>query len=47
VGDPGEALARARAVAGAGGAVLATGSIYLIGDLMRARLAHGRIADHG
>jgi dihydrofolate synthase/folylpolyglutamate synthase len=31
--DPGRALARARDLAGPGGVVLATGSIYLIGDL--------------
>lgn len=36
VGDPRAALARARELAGAEGAVLATGSIYLIGDLLRA-----------
>jgi dihydrofolate synthase/folylpolyglutamate synthase len=35
VGDPRAALARARETAGAGGAVLATGSIYLIADLVR------------
>src|SRR4051794_38795388 len=35
VGDPKAALERAREVAGAGGAVLATGSIYLIADLVR------------
>ena len=35
VADPLEALERARAWAGAGGAVLATGSIYLIADLVR------------
>jgi dihydrofolate synthase / folylpolyglutamate synthase len=35
VGDPRAALARAREIAGAGGAVLATGSIYLIADLVR------------
>jgi len=36
VGDPRAALARARELAGTGGAVLATGSIYLIADLVRA-----------
>jgi dihydrofolate synthase/folylpolyglutamate synthase len=36
VGDPRSALARARELAGPGGAVLATGSIYLIADLVRA-----------
>jgi dihydrofolate synthase / folylpolyglutamate synthase len=36
VGDPRAALARARELAGPGGAVLATGSIYLIADLVRA-----------
>jgi dihydrofolate synthase / folylpolyglutamate synthase len=35
VADPLEAVERARARAGAGGAVLATGSIYLIADLVR------------
>ncbi len=35
VADPHEAVARARALAGAGGAVLATGSIYLVADLVR------------
>jgi dihydrofolate synthase/folylpolyglutamate synthase len=35
VGDPRAALARAREIAGAGGAVVATGSIYLIADLVR------------
>jgi dihydrofolate synthase/folylpolyglutamate synthase len=35
VGDPRAALARAREVAGPGGAVVATGSIYLIADLVR------------
>ena len=34
VRDPREALARARVLAGPGGAVLATGSIYLVADLM-------------
>jgi dihydrofolate synthase/folylpolyglutamate synthase len=33
--DPQEALARARALAGPSGAVLATGSIYLVADLLR------------
>jgi dihydrofolate synthase/folylpolyglutamate synthase len=33
--DPRRALARARERAGAGGVVLATGSIYLIADLLR------------
>jgi dihydrofolate synthase/folylpolyglutamate synthase len=36
VPDPRAALARARELAGPGGAVLATGSIYLIADLVRA-----------
>jgi dihydrofolate synthase/folylpolyglutamate synthase len=36
VSDPSRALARARALAGPGGAVLATGSIYLVGDLLGA-----------
>ena len=35
VGDPRSALARARVLAGPDGAVLATGSIYLIADLVR------------
>ena len=35
VGDPRAALARAREIAMPGGAVLATGSIYLIADLVR------------
>jgi len=37
VAEPVAALARAAAIAGPAGAVVATGSIYLIGDLMRAR----------
>jgi dihydrofolate synthase/folylpolyglutamate synthase len=36
VADPRAALARGRELAGEGGAVLATGSIYLIADLVRA-----------
>jgi len=35
VGDPREAVAAARAAAGPGGAVVVTGSIYLIADLVR------------
>jgi dihydrofolate synthase / folylpolyglutamate synthase len=35
VADPREAVERARRFAGAGGAVLATGSIYLVADLVR------------
>jgi dihydrofolate synthase/folylpolyglutamate synthase len=35
VGDPRAALQRARALAGAGGVVVATGSIYLVADLAR------------
>jgi dihydrofolate synthase / folylpolyglutamate synthase len=35
VADPHEAVAHARGLAGPGGAVLATGSIYLIADLVR------------
>jgi dihydrofolate synthase/folylpolyglutamate synthase len=35
VGNPTAALERAKELAGAGGAVLATGSIYLIADLVR------------
>jgi dihydrofolate synthase/folylpolyglutamate synthase len=41
VADPVAALARARAEAGERGAVLATGSIYLLSDLARARAAQG------
>jgi dihydrofolate synthase/folylpolyglutamate synthase len=37
VADPQEAVKHARALAGPGGAVLATGSIYLIADLVRER----------
>jgi dihydrofolate synthase/folylpolyglutamate synthase len=37
VPDPHTAIARARDLAGAAGAVLATGSIYLIADLVRAK----------
>ena len=36
VGDPRAAVARARELAGTDGAVLATGSIYLVADLVRA-----------
>jgi dihydrofolate synthase/folylpolyglutamate synthase len=39
--EPHRALARARELAGEDGVVLATGSIYLIGDLMRAEDAGG------
>jgi dihydrofolate synthase / folylpolyglutamate synthase len=35
VPDPGAAVRRARSLAGAGGAVLATGSIYVVADLVR------------
>ena len=35
VAEPGAALARARSIAGPDGAVIATGSIYLIADLVR------------
>ena len=35
VGEPRAALQRARALAGEGGVALATGSIYLIADLLR------------
>ena len=34
VADPGEALARARELAGDDGAVLVTGSLYLLADLV-------------
>jgi dihydrofolate synthase/folylpolyglutamate synthase len=37
VGDPRAAVERARELAGPGGAVIATGSIYLIADLVRER----------
>jgi dihydrofolate synthase/folylpolyglutamate synthase len=37
VADPHDAVARARAIAGPGGAVLATGSIYLVADLLSPR----------
>jgi dihydrofolate synthase/folylpolyglutamate synthase len=37
VSDPGEAVARAAELAGVDGAVIATGSIYLIADLVRER----------
>ena len=33
--DPRAAVERARALAGPGGAVVATGSIYLVADLVR------------
>jgi dihydrofolate synthase/folylpolyglutamate synthase len=33
--DPGRALARAREIAGRDAVVLATGSIYLLADLLR------------
>jgi dihydrofolate synthase/folylpolyglutamate synthase len=36
VGDPRAALGRARELAGPDGAVIATGSIYLVADLVRA-----------
>ena len=42
VADPRAALERARELAGPGGAVLATGSIYLIADLVREDPARGR-----
>jgi dihydrofolate synthase / folylpolyglutamate synthase len=35
VSDPGAAVRRARSLAGSGGGVLATGSIYLVADLVR------------
>jgi dihydrofolate synthase/folylpolyglutamate synthase len=44
VADPVAALARARALAGESGAVLATGSIYLLSDLARARVEGERAA---
>jgi dihydrofolate synthase/folylpolyglutamate synthase len=39
VADPRSALARAREIAGEAGAVIATGSIYLIADLVREDVA--------
>jgi dihydrofolate synthase/folylpolyglutamate synthase len=42
VADPVAALERARARAEDRGAVLATGSIYLLADLARAGATHGR-----
>ena len=39
--DPRAAVAAARSLAGSGGAVLATGSIYLIADLLRPVGARG------
>jgi dihydrofolate synthase/folylpolyglutamate synthase len=41
--DPRSAIDRARVLAGAGGAVLATGSIFLVADLLRP-LAAGRVS---
>lgn len=41
VHDPREALATARAAAGAGGAVVVTGSLYLLADLLRPAGARG------
>jgi dihydrofolate synthase/folylpolyglutamate synthase len=41
VREPHAALARARELAGPGGFVLATGSIYLIADLLAPQLAQG------
>ena len=41
VADPHDALAAARAAAGPGGVVLATGSLYLIADLLRPRGTRG------
>jgi dihydrofolate synthase/folylpolyglutamate synthase len=35
VPDPANAVERARALAGPGGAVVVTGSIYLVADLVR------------
>jgi dihydrofolate synthase/folylpolyglutamate synthase len=43
VSDPRAALARARELAGADGAVVATGSIYLIADLVREE-PHARVS---
>ena len=41
IGDPGLALRRARELAGSDGAVLVTGSLYLLGDLARAEKYDG------
>jgi dihydrofolate synthase/folylpolyglutamate synthase len=41
VGDPREAVSRGRELAGPSGVVLATGSIYLVADLLQP-LARGR-----
>jgi dihydrofolate synthase/folylpolyglutamate synthase len=43
VPDPRAALARAREIAGRSGAVVATGSIYLVADLVRERRARASI----
>jgi folylpolyglutamate synthase/dihydropteroate synthase len=37
VADPAEAVEQARALAGTGGAVLVTGSLYLLADLATVR----------
>jgi dihydrofolate synthase / folylpolyglutamate synthase len=42
--DPHEALERARVLAGSDGVVLATGSIYLVADLLRATPAGARVS---
>jgi dihydrofolate synthase/folylpolyglutamate synthase len=42
IGDPRRALAHARELAGPGGVVIATGSLYLIADLLAT--GHGRRA---
>jgi dihydrofolate synthase/folylpolyglutamate synthase len=42
--DPRAGLAHAREIAGDGGAVLATGSIYLIADLVREEATAGRVS---
>jgi dihydrofolate synthase/folylpolyglutamate synthase len=44
VRDPRAALARARELAGVDGVVLATGSIYLVADLLRPADARGRVS---
>jgi hypothetical protein len=47
VAEPGPALARGRLLAGEVGAVLVTGSIYLLSDLVRAAAARSLSASTG
>jgi len=42
--EPGEALEKARAAAGPGGVVVACGSLYLVGELMKARKNPGGLS---